>query len=115
MHPEIHTEMKFGYEHSIDITSVQILNQLGVFGEHEQEWQEVDVDIVTDREQYERVEAPGSAELQRSVEHEVAACDAHWLAAWGLGLVPCTSVRSGRATGALQLGPRTCYLEPRRR
>src|SRR6185437_5079428 len=73
MHPEIHAELEFGYQHSIDTTSAEMLENLRIFAEHTADWREVDQDIVDDREQYERIDAPGTAELQRAVSHEVVA------------------------------------------
>ena len=78
MHPEIHAELSFGYEHSIDATSAEMLDNLRIFDQHGEEWREVDQAIVDDREQHERIDAPGTAELQQAVRHEVSACDAIW-------------------------------------
>jgi hypothetical protein len=86
MHPEIHAELEFGYQHSIDTTSDEMLENLRIFTEHGADWREVDQDIVDDREQYERIDAPGTAELQRAVSHEVAACDAIWQGEWSRAL-----------------------------
>lgn len=82
MHPEIHAELRFGYHHSLDTTSAEMLDNLRIFIAHGEEWREVDQDIVADRERYERIDAAGSAELQRAVCHEVAACDAIWQGEW---------------------------------
>ncbi|GAA2679831.1 MULTISPECIES: DEAD/DEAH box helicase [Actinosynnema] len=86
MHPEIHAELEFGYRHSIDHTSAEMRENLRIFAEHGAEWREVDQDIVDDREQYERVDAPGTAELQRAVSHEVVACEAIWQGEWSRAL-----------------------------
>lgn len=102
MHPEIHSELKFGYEHSIDSTSDEMLDNLGIFAEHGKEWREVDQDIIDDRERYGRVDAPGAADLQRAVRHEVAACDAIWQGDWSRALDSIRKVldalRGGRAS-----------------
>ncbi|MGH3520613.1 MAG: DEAD/DEAH box helicase [Haloechinothrix sp.] len=101
MHPEIHAELEFGFRNSIDITSAEMLEQLEVFAAHDQEWRDVDQDIVDDRERYERIDAPGSAELQRSARHEVAANDAIWQGEWSRALECIRQVldalRGGRA------------------
>jgi hypothetical protein len=101
LHPEIHAELEFGYRNSIDITSTDMLDQIRVFTEHGTEWRDVDADIVAGRESYERVDAPGSAELQRSVGYEVAACDAIWQGDWAQALALIRQVldalRGGRA------------------
>jgi hypothetical protein len=101
MHPEIHGELEFGYRNSIDVTSAEMLDQLRIFVIHDQKWREVEQDIVAAREQYERLDAPGSAELQKSVSHEVAACDAIWQGEWARALELIRQVldalRGGRA------------------
>ncbi|MFJ1964037.1 hypothetical protein [Streptomyces massasporeus] len=53
-----------------------MLDNLRVFRAHDQDWREVDQDIVDARERYERIDAADSAELQRSVRDEVATWDA---------------------------------------
>ncbi|WP_405458116.1 DEAD/DEAH box helicase family protein [Streptomyces sp. NBC_00101] len=101
MHPEIHAELDFGYNNSIGATSREMLDNLQVFLEHDQPWRDVDQDIVDAREQYERIDAPGAAELQRSVRNEVAAWDAIWQAEWqrALDLIRevLDALRGGRA------------------
>ncbi|MDH6700445.1 DEAD/DEAH box helicase [Streptomyces sp. MAA16] len=101
MHPEIHAELDFGYDNSIGSTSTEMLDNLRVFLKHDQDWRGVDQDIVDAREQYERIDAPGSAELQRSVHHEVAAWDAIWQGEWQRALELIRKVldalRGGRA------------------
>jgi hypothetical protein len=57
-----------------------------VFAAHAAHRREVEQDIVAARETYERVDAPGCAELQKSVSHEVAACDAIWQGEWSRAL-----------------------------
>lgn len=101
MHPEVHAELEFGYRNSIDVTSTEMLDQLRTFATHDHEWRDVEQDIVAAREQYERIDAPGSAELQKSVCHEVAACDAIWQGEWARALELVRQVldalRGGRA------------------
>lgn len=101
MHPEIHGELEFGYRNSIDVTSTEMLDQLLIFATHDHEWRQFEQDIVAAREQHERVDAPGSAELQKSVSHEVAACDAIWQGEWSHALELIRQVlddlRGGRA------------------
>lgn len=102
MHPEIHAELEFGYEQSIDITADDMLDQIEVFDEHERAWRQVDEDIVAARETYERIEAPGTAELQKAVRHEVAAWEAIWHGEWEHALTLVRQViddlRGGRAS-----------------
>ncbi|WP_413115327.1 DEAD/DEAH box helicase [Streptomyces sp. CY1] len=101
MHPEIHAELDFGYTNSIGATSTEMLDNLKVFLAHDQEWRDVDQDIVEARDHYERADAPGAAELQRSVRDEVAAWDAIWQSEWqrALDLIRkvLDALRGGRA------------------
>lgn len=101
MHPEIHAELEFGYQNSLNTTSAEMLDNLRIFAEHNEKWREVDQDIVDDREQHERINAPGTNELQRAVRHEVAACDAIWQGEWSRALDSIRQVldalRGGRA------------------
>ncbi|MFJ8636965.1 DEAD/DEAH box helicase [Streptomyces sp. NPDC093568] len=101
MHPEIHAELDFGYNNSIEATSAEMLENLRVFIAHDRDWREVDQDIVEARERYERIDAPGSVELQRSVRDEVAAWDAIWQSEWQRALELIRQVldalRGGRA------------------
>jgi hypothetical protein len=82
MHPEIHAELDFGLEQSQRITGAEMLEQMRIFWLHRQEWQNVDLDIVTARDRYQRIDAPSAAELQRSAGFEVAACEAIWHGEW---------------------------------
>jgi len=82
MHPEIHAELEFGYDQSMQSTAAEMLDQIRIFGAHQQEWREVDADIVAARDQYARIDTPGAAELQKAASFEVAACDAMWQGEW---------------------------------
>jgi hypothetical protein len=82
LHPEVQAELEFGLDNSIDTTSAELVERLAVFDEHGQEWAEVDQDIVTELETKQRIDTPGSAELQRAARHEVAACEAIWSGQW---------------------------------
>lgn len=87
MHPEIHAELEFGYKNSRSspdsrTTSADMLDNLRIFAEHGEEWREFDQAIVAASEGHERINAPGSVELQRAASHEVAACEAIWQGEW---------------------------------
>ncbi|MFF5079432.1 DEAD/DEAH box helicase [Actinoplanes sp. NPDC000266] len=86
MHPEIQGELAFGYENSIGIPSSDMLEQLNIFAAHDEVWRDIEQDIVAAREKYARVDAPGTEALQKSVAHEVAACDAIWQGEWARAL-----------------------------
>ncbi|WP_406401854.1 DEAD/DEAH box helicase [Streptomyces uncialis] len=78
MHPEIHAELEFGVDTSLGFTSTAMLENLDVFTEHADAWTAVDDSIVAARETYSRAEAPGVADLQRAVRHEIVAAEAIW-------------------------------------
>ncbi|WNV84712.1 DEAD/DEAH box helicase [Umezawaea sp. Da 62-37] len=78
MHPEIHAELEFGVDTSLGFDSTSMLENLRVFAEHAEAWKAVDDDIVAARETYSREDAPGVADLQRAVRHEVVAAEAIW-------------------------------------
>lgn len=91
MHPEVHAELEFGWENSRGHDSTNMTENLRVFLRHENDWTEVDADIVRERERYARRSAPSTRELQRSVRHEVDAWHAIWNNQWEWAL---TAVRS---------------------
>ncbi|MEU9939054.1 DEAD/DEAH box helicase [Streptomyces lavendulae] len=86
MHPEVHAELEFGWENSRKFDSANMIENLRVFLRHDEEWAEVDGDIVREREKYARAMAPSSRELQRSVKHEVDAWQAIWSNQWDWAL-----------------------------
>ncbi|QKV95984.1 DEAD/DEAH box helicase [Streptomyces sp. NA02950] len=91
MHPEVHAELEFGWENSQRYDSDNMIENLRIFLRHDDEWAEVDGDIVREREKYARAMAPSTRELQRSVPHEVDAWHAIWNNQWDWAL---TSIRS---------------------
>ncbi|WP_406467100.1 helicase C-terminal domain-containing protein [Streptomyces sp. NBC_01594] len=78
MHPEIHAELEVGYDASQDQTSEDVWGNLAIFNEQGTDWDEVEQDIVRNRETYDRQDGPGAAALQRAVRSEVAAANALW-------------------------------------
>ncbi|NEA72611.1 DEAD/DEAH box helicase [Streptomyces sp. So13.3] len=90
MHPEVHAELEFGWDNSRRYDSENMIQNLRVFLRHDEEWAEVDGDIVREREKYARTMAPSTRELQRAVKHEVEAWQAIWNNQWDWAL---TAVR----------------------
>ncbi|MFE4961054.1 DEAD/DEAH box helicase [Streptomyces sp. NPDC056653] len=90
MHPEVHAELEFGWDNSRKYDSANMIENLRIFLRHDDEWAEVDGDIVREREQYARAVAPSTRELQHSVKHEVDAWQAIWNNQWEWAL---TAVR----------------------
>lgn len=99
LHPEIHAEVKFGFDEGLGRPSAEILDIMRVFLGHGQQWQEVDGEIVAERDLYTRIAPPSTVELQKAVRHEVAAWDAIWKGEWDRAL---NSVR--QVTDALRGG-----------
>ncbi|MGV9941171.1 DEAD/DEAH box helicase [Streptomyces sp. NPDC003401] len=78
MHPEIHAELEVGVDASLDQTSDDVWGNLGIFNSQGPDWDEVEEDIVRNRETYDRQDGPGAAALQQAVRSEVAAANALW-------------------------------------
>ena len=78
MHPEVHAELAFGLDNSLDIDSTEMRENLRAFATQNADWRSVDEHIRAARDQLDRIDPPGSAELQAAAAAEVAA----WLAAW---------------------------------
>lgn len=78
MRPELQAELEFGLEHSLDMTSAGMTENLDIFLAHADEWEQVDADIRARRQSFSRVDAPGTGDLAASGRHEVAAWEAAW-------------------------------------
>ncbi len=78
MHPEIHAELAFGWENSMDTTSAEMTENVEVFLAHDAEWRKVELDIAAHRDRLVRVDPPGTSELANAAPHEVAAWHALW-------------------------------------
>jgi len=87
MHPEIHAELSFGLENSLDTDPQAMGGNLTAFVEQNDEWLAVEGGITADRDNLERVDPPGAAELQASASAEVSAWQAVWQGDWGSVLV----------------------------
>lgn len=78
LHPEVHAEMHFGFEESIESGSDAMTENIRAFLAQGEEWRAVDEGIAAERDALERHDPPGAVELERSAPAEVSA----WLAAW---------------------------------
>lgn len=78
LHPEVHAEIDFGLNNSLDTTSAELSENLAIFFKHDREWREVEAEIITQRDGLTRVEPPGARELAAAAGDEVAACLALW-------------------------------------
>lgn len=92
MHPEIHAELEFGWLHSMDTSSAEMSENIDLFLEHDDDWRVVDTDIANMREDVERRDPPGTAELAAAARAEVAAWDALWAGEIELALTQAKAV-----------------------
>jgi hypothetical protein len=99
MRPEIHAELKFGFENSLDISSDVMIENLQLFRDHGEAWREAETDIVADRDRFDQISPPGSAELQAAAPHEVAAWEAIWQGDWAGALSHARSVLDALSGG----------------
>lgn len=86
MHPEVHAEIRFGFEQSLGITSNEMTDNITAFLAQNEAWREVDTDIASARDQLDRSEPPGALELAASAPLEVAATLAAWQGEWDRAL-----------------------------
>lgn len=82
MHPEVHAELAFGLDNSLDLSSTEMRENLRAFAEQNEDWRSVDEDIRATRDQLDRVDPPGTTELQAAVGAEVDAWHAAWQGEW---------------------------------
>lgn len=82
LHPEIHAELTFGLENSLQVASGEVAENLRTFAEHGPAWREVEVDIVADRDNFTRKDPVGAAQLHAAAGLEVAAWEAVWQGDW---------------------------------
>ncbi|GHC81225.1 hypothetical protein GCM10007079_20790 [Nocardiopsis terrae] len=78
MHPEIHAELELGVDASLGQTSDDVWENLVIFNDQGPDWNEIEDDIIQNRETYDRKDGPGAAALQQAVRSEVAAANALW-------------------------------------
>lgn len=78
LHPEIQAELVFGIEQSKDIEHLDFLDNLRIFLEHKQEWNDVEEDIITRRASLPQTKLPGIDKLNAAVVHEVRYQYALW-------------------------------------
>jgi hypothetical protein len=78
LHPEIQAELVFGIEQSKDIGRSDFLDNLRIFLEHEQEWNDVEEAIIAHRASLPQAKLPGIDKLSNAVSHEVKYQYALW-------------------------------------
>jgi hypothetical protein len=92
LHPELQAELQFGIEQSKDQTAAGFLENLSVFLKQEEEWQQVDSEIVGLRDGLSRKALPGTSDLQKAVEHEIAYQTSIWQGDYAAAFDACRSV-----------------------
>ncbi|WBQ05043.1 DEAD/DEAH box helicase [Kribbella sp. CA-293567] len=78
MHPEVHAELKFGFENSLETDSTEMTANIRVFRRHDKEWLGIEPDITADRDTLHRQDPPTSPQLQLASRFEVEAWQAVW-------------------------------------
>jgi hypothetical protein len=82
-HPEFRAEIQFGLDNSRAVPAGDALANLAHFRAQDEDWREVEQDIIAARETLPPVSAPGTAELSAAVKYEIAAVEAAWQGDWG--------------------------------
>ncbi|MEY3400998.1 MAG: hypothetical protein RLZZ86_613 [Cyanobacteriota bacterium] len=77
-HPEIQAEIEYGLEQSKDIQSSEFIENLQIFLNHKEEWNEAEKNIIELRNRFKQSQLPGIDKLHASVAHEVKYQNALW-------------------------------------
>lgn len=77
-HPELQGELAFGVEQSTEQSAAELLENLQVFLDHGDEWDEVDENILDYRDEAELGQIPGEAQLMEAACLEVDHQTAYW-------------------------------------
>ncbi|MFB8369620.1 DEAD/DEAH box helicase [Pseudarthrobacter sp. NPDC055928] len=85
-HPDLHAEIEFGWQQSLDGDSANMTENIAIFDEHGNDWANVEEDILAKRDQYERIDPAGATQLQDAARAEVEAWEAIWSGDWTAAL-----------------------------
>lgn len=77
-HPELQAELEFGIEQSTQVKAQDILDNFGIFLEHDQSWEDANQGILEAREAATQVEFPAMDQLEEVVAHEISWQTAMW-------------------------------------
>lgn len=77
-HPELQAELKFGYEQSIDISIEDFEENVDIFLRHDEEWEEIDKEILNLRKQIQQQESPEWEKMSQVVKYEIEYQYAIW-------------------------------------
>ncbi|WP_347350365.1 DEAD/DEAH box helicase [Intrasporangium sp.] len=82
LHPELHAEMEFGLEASLENDSDELMILFDHFLRQNLEWKSAEATITSWRDGYTQASPAGTAELDNSAADEVAAWQALWQGEW---------------------------------
>ncbi|NER04830.1 MAG: DEAD/DEAH box helicase, partial [Okeania sp. SIO3C4] len=71
LHPELQAEIEYGIEQSKDTTEDDFLDNLKIFLEHGEEWNQAEEDIIYNRGSLEQAKLPAIEKLKEAVSDEV--------------------------------------------
>jgi Rad3-related DNA helicase len=71
LHPELQAELEFGMLQSQEVDIDQLMENVRIFLEHDEAWEEANRDILATRDAAQRAEFPAMGELQAAVDHEI--------------------------------------------
>ncbi|MGB3511741.1 MAG: DEAD/DEAH box helicase, partial [Microcoleaceae cyanobacterium] len=71
LHPELQAEIEFGIDESKRVKENDFLDNLNIFLEHKEKWNEADEVIVSSRESLEQTRLPAMEKLKKTVSYEV--------------------------------------------
>ena len=71
LHPELQAELEFGIDQSKGISETEFLENLSIFFEHQDAWNNADAAILKSRDALIQKELPGTADLRAGVQHEI--------------------------------------------
>ncbi|NJL55918.1 DEAD/DEAH box helicase [bacterium] len=94
-HPELQGELMFGVEQSKKVSSEDHIDNLNTFLEHEDDWDEVDVDIREYRDEVEQQPMPGQDQLLEKAALEVDYTYAVWNSDYEKALELAQNIASG--------------------
>ncbi len=77
-HPELQAELEFGIEQSTQVDIDNILDNFGIFLEHEEDWEEANEGILDIRARATQAALPAMTDLHDAVAHEIVWQRAMW-------------------------------------
>jgi hypothetical protein len=78
LHPELQAELEFGVQQSQDVVAKDILDNFGIFLEHDSEWEAANEEILAKRAAAVQKQFPAIDELQSAVSSEIQFQERMW-------------------------------------